>query len=289
MTNLQPTILFRSGGLQDELEVEAAKSAGFNLIRLRTEAAKGDLVLPRYSAWPFYADLYGDLVNVGATPIVTPAQQRAVSSIYNWYHEFEDVTPRTYLHARLSDLSEQDGPFIVKGEVNSRKHKWSDLMFAPTVTRAREIAVDLMDDSLFENQRIVVRQYEPLQTFDTGMHGLPITNEWRCWLIGGHLIHTSYYWSSHPDAEAKAADSQLDAEAFVRELSPRIGRLSPLAVADVARRADGRWRLIELNCGMHSGINSADPAALYTALMLGVTAQFETTTAEAFNEFGVYK
>jgi hypothetical protein len=42
-----------------------------------------------------------------------------------------------------------------------------------------------------------VRQYIPLKNFGTGINGLPITEEYRFFILDGKIISSDFYWSEH--------------------------------------------------------------------------------------------
>lgn len=171
-------ILYRDGD-DWQNEVKAAK-VNFPITNSRMEIKAGDLVIPRFSALPFYKEQEFDINYVGARMINTFSEHRYIADLMNWYEDLKDYTPKTY--TRLIDLPEK-GPFILKGETNSKKYNWKTHMFAVDKKAAIEVEGRLHTDSLITYQNIYIREYVPLKTFMIGIQGLPITNEFRFFLL----------------------------------------------------------------------------------------------------------
>ena len=121
-----PVILMRAS-LAEQVELEAARMY-FHVLENRSDVLRlhhrpdGQVVIPRYSALPYYQELEYDMTSCGLSLINTYAQHRYVADLQNWYYDFEDLTPKTWF--RASDVpSTEEGPFILKGATNSRKHR----------------------------------------------------------------------------------------------------------------------------------------------------------------------
>jgi hypothetical protein len=97
----------------------------------------------------------------------------------------------------------------------------------------------------------VLRRFEPL----TGA-------EVRTWWIGGRCVLAG----AHPDTPEQLAPADGPDVAL---LAPAIAALDlPFVTVDLARHADGRWRVVELGDGQVSDRpTTLDPAALIGALL----------------------
>lgn len=119
---------------------------------------------------------------------------------------------------------------------------WSEACFIPDAsdrTAVRRVVnrfVELQGDSLTGG--LVFRRYVPL-----AMTG-GATEEWRCFSLDGHVLGC---WPRFPAA--------ADTEAPPRDLLEIIARVLPsrFATADIARRQDGEWLLMETGDGQVSG------------------------------------
>ena len=251
------TILFRSD-LKSEAELAAAERH-FDVVNSRVNL-KDSLVIGRYSVLPFYPELERDLILQGSRLINSYKQHKYVAD-FEYYEDIHDLTPKTYFD--FSEINDKDAPFIVKGKTNSRKFDWDKLMFAPTKRRAVEIACDLKCDSLLYQQDIIVRKFEKLNIIETGLHGMPMANEWRFFCLENKILSYGFYWSI---AERRGV---LEDEAIelVVEVMKRVKDKINFFVIDVAEKEDGSWIVIEMNDGQMSGLSDNDPDVLYFTLM----------------------
>jgi hypothetical protein len=255
----KPVIYFR-GALAEEREKEAA-SKHFRLIERRTLVQPGDLVIPRYSALPYNKELQQDVEELGATLINTYQQHCYVADIRNWYYDLADLTPRTWFSL---DQIPQEGPFILKGATNSKKFLWDTHMFARNKREAGEVFCRLSQDSNVGVQPIYVREYVPLHRLEMGLNGLPISEEYRFFVLDGEVMGAGFYWSSHIEDLDRAYDpfTEVPPE-FIKQVVDRVSGKIRFWVFDVARRVDGGWLVVELNDGQQSGLSEVDPDVLY--------------------------
>ncbi|WP_119729418.1 ATP-grasp domain-containing protein [Thermomonospora amylolytica] len=196
------------------------------------------------------------------TPLLThPEDYRRAHELPGWHDTFAGLTPHSVwrpLPPRTvpDDLAElvrplPPGPAVVKDYVKSRKHEWEEACFVPDVKNTTQLRgvvakmVALQDE--FLTGGLVVREYEP---YDTG--------EARVWWVDGEpaLI------GPHPDEPDHYPEPELDTVATaVRALGCRF------ITTDLARRTDGRWRVVEVGDGQVSDLPaSMDPMDLYAHL-----------------------
>lgn len=264
---LSPAVYLRAG-LAEEAEAQAS-AAFFPTHASRVEVAPGSLVFCRYSALPFNAELCHDLELLGSRCVNSAAGHRYVAD-FEYYEDFRDATFPSWERFDQIPQRFRDGPFVVKGKTNSRKQEWSTKMFAPNFRRAVEIGSELMTDGLIGTQGLAIRQYVPLETFETSLGGLPFANEWRCFYLGGERVAHGYYWGSLDDM-SKADRARDDFMAHGLPLADQIAAKACERIAfcaiDVAKTQDGRWMLVEINDGNMSGLNGTiNPVDLYSGL-----------------------
>jgi hypothetical protein len=141
---------------------------------------------------------------------------------------------------------------VVKDYVKSRKHEWDEACFVPDVknlAQLRDIAakmIALQDEYLAGG--LVVREFE---SYDG-------EGEARVWWVDGEPALVG----PHPDTPGVEPDPELDAVAHaVRALGCRF------ITTDLARRADGEWRVVEVGDGQVSDLPaSVDAMDLYAHL-----------------------
>jgi len=258
---LNPIIYFRPD-LSFEKEREAAERH-FTCVPRRTAIPANSLVIPRYSALPFNKELCEDLEAMGSTPINTYKEHCYVADLRNWYYDLGELTPRTWF---ALDQIPVEGPFVLKGQTNSKKHQWSTHMFARDRYEAGEVFGRLCEDGYVGHQQIYIRQYEPLVKLADGLHGLPISKEFRFFVLDNQIIASGFYWSSHADdLDRRYSSAEVPVE-FIREVLAKVRDKIRFYVFDVAQTKAGRWILIELNDGQQSGLSEIDPDNFYKTL-----------------------
>lgn len=254
-------ILYR--GAEFEREEQEHANWFFKCTNRRPEIQKDDLVIGRYSLWPFYADQAKDIDYVGARLINDYNQHLYIADLGNYVMDLGRLTPRTWRD--LVDLPEK-GPFVLKGETNSRKANWKRDMFAPDKRTAIEIANRLADDSLIGHQKIYIRQYVPLVKYMDGINGMPVTKEFRFFVAYGHLLSGGYYWQNYVDDLGFIPDPNEVPREFLQEVIEAVGENSNFYTIDVGQTETGEWIVIELNEGQQAGLSCNDPYKLYMNL-----------------------
>lgn len=256
-----PVIYFRS-----ELTADAERSIAeefFPVVTCRTQVSKGALCIPRYSALPFYRELEEDMDTLGARLINSYSQHRYAANLGNWYRDLEGLTPQTW--NRIEQIPEE-GPFILKGETNSKKFSWDSHFYAADKQAAIEVFCRLQDDTFLSDQEIFIRKYVNLHRYMTGLRGLPVTKEFRVFICDGQVLTAGYYWSNYLEDLGFTPDPAEIPQEFLQEVIDRVGKNIRFWVVDVAQTAEGGWIVIELNDGCMSGLSECDPRILYRKL-----------------------
>ena len=232
---------------------------------------KDNLVIARFSALPFYEEQEKDLSYVGSVMINTYQQHRYIADLGNWYMDLYSFTPDTWNELHIIP---EDGPFVLKGETNSKKFLWNTHCFAKDKKAAIEVHGRLMADSLLQYQKIYIRRYVPLEILADGLQGLKITREYRFFIYKKQILSGGFYWSSHSD-DIREAGISIDPDEVPREFlnaiiekiqNTELSEPPTYYVIDVAKTAAGEWILIELNDGQCSGLSDNDPDVLYSNL-----------------------
>jgi hypothetical protein len=259
-------------------EYEGAISAGFtvglidfNAIRRRYEGGAFRQVtaasanMPAiYRGWMLTPDEYvfldDSLTKRGISLLTTPEQYLHCHWFPNNYPVIESVSPRSFwlpipecfeISRTLALISQFDGiPLIVKDYVKSRKHEWKEACFIPdssdksAVTLVVKRLLELQDDDL--QGGLVFREFCELEP--VGVHprsGMPLTLEYRLFVMDGEVVSVSPYW----DADHSASVPPIEA------FQPVLSRVrSPFFSCDVARQTNGSWIIIELGDGQVSGL-----------------------------------
>lgn len=255
--------------LMDSDELVAAKKY-FTCVDLLSDIKPGAIVVPRYSLYPFASDQCKEILNIGSKPINSFEQHLYIADLQNYVMDLGDLTPKTWFN--LHEIPE-NGPFVVKGETNSKKSNWLKNMFANNKREAIEVQSRLLDDTLINQQKIYVRQYVPLVQYFTGIGGIPITKEFRFFIAYGEILAGAYYWQNYVDDIENPPSVDEVPKEFLQKVINKVGNKSNFYVIDVAQTQSSDWIVVELNCGMQSGLSCNDPDTLYKNLKLALEAQ----------------
>jgi hypothetical protein len=202
-----------------------------------------------YRGWMMRSGQYATFADVlaakGAALRTSAAQYRQAHELPGWYSALAPATPLT---AWTTGDSQQEfsaacarlgpGPTILRDYVKSMKHYWHEAAFIPNLADpvvAWKVAArfrELRDDDFTGG--FVVRRFEQFTSAEV-----------RTWWTGGmcQLI------TAHPDTPGDQPPYDIDLTPF----TPLIQHLGlPFVTADLARRAGGQWRVIELGDGQVS-------------------------------------
>ncbi|MER8187658.1 ATP-grasp domain-containing protein [Kitasatospora sp. NPDC094015] len=215
-----------------------------------------------------YAALGEALAERGCALLTTPAGYADAHQLPGWYEVFDGVTPEsTWIpggapdRARLAAAAELlggRGPAVVKDYVKSRKHEWAEACFVPDLADLpaleRVVArfVELQGEYLAGG--VVLRRYEEFVRDEAGR-----PQEARVWWMDGEPVLVG----PHPDVPELAPEPDLS------EIRPLVRRLGcRFITTDLAQRADGGWRVVEVGDGQVSDLpKGMRPGALLTPLM----------------------
>ena len=232
-----------------------------NVKEYRSECSD-KLIVGRYSVLPYYRELEKDLASKDSKLVNSYRQHRWIAN-FDYYDALKQFTFPTWTDDDFY-LCKDDGPFVVKGRTNSRKHQWKTHMFAKDKHSASCIGSILSTDALIGEQGILYRKYVPLETFEIGINDIPFTNEWRLFFFKHNLLTYGYYWSQADKAdEYRMPDGGLE---FAKSIANIAKDYVNFFVLDIAKTQEGNWILIEVNDGQMSGLSMCNPHELYKQL-----------------------
>lgn len=234
--------------------------------------------LALYRGWMMppeaYARLYEALRAKNLHLINSPEAYTHCHHLPASYPVIQAVTPRTVwlpveeglsmeqVMACLAPFSEQ--PLILKDYVKSYKHDWWGACYIPAANQRAEVErvvsrfLELQGDDL--QGGLVFREYVPFQSI--GSHprsGMPLTREYRAFVLDGVVRCTAPYWEEMEDEEPGPPAT------LFTDIAQRVQ--SRFFTMDVAQRKDGTWLIVELGDGQVAGLPDAlAPANFYAAL-----------------------
>lgn len=272
------TIYYRES-MMDIYERAAAQKAGFYTTDLLTDLVDAyprnplydcsPVLVPRYSVLPFLDNIYDEFANAAVTPINSLRSLKWIMNLENWVEALGDMTPRTW--SVLAEIP-QEGPFVLKGATNSKKHYWNTHMFAPNKQEAIRVYGLLAEDCMIGEQKIFIREFEPLVTLIEGINGIPVTKEFRLFFYKTTLLCSGFYWQNYVEDLPYVPAFDCPAS-FYTEAARRVHEASGAVffVIDVGQKQDGSWTVIEVNQGEMSGLSCCDPEELYRNLSREIT------------------
>ncbi|MFE1177378.1 GNAT family N-acetyltransferase [Streptomyces sp. NPDC058773] len=228
-----------------------------------------------------YAELDRALTARGGRLLTSPGAYRTAHELPGWYDTFRALTPqsvwlpcapgRTPGRAALARLAARldgpDGPrpLIVKDWVKSRKHEWDEAAYVPDTRDTDRLSsvvarfVALQEE--FLTGGVVLRTFEEYAA----------VGEARVWWVDGEPVLTG----PHPDTpELRPVPDLSQVAPIVRKLGPRF------VTTDLALRADGVWRVVEVGDGQVSGLPAGtDHRPLFEALVTAGAGYPLTLTA----------
>jgi hypothetical protein len=207
-----------------------------------------------------YAAL-ADAVTVGGVRLRTSAAQyRQAHELPGWHRALGPVTPAAAWTVgdgepefRSACARLGPGPAVLRDYVKSMKHYWHEAAYIPdTADHAAAWKIAVRFRELREEQftgGFVLRRFEELTSAEA-----------RTWWVSG----TCRLTTAHPDTPP-----DLPPDIDLTPFTPLIGALAlPFVAADLALRADGTWRVIELGDGQVSDRpTTASPAAFLNAIL----------------------
>jgi hypothetical protein len=215
-----------------------------------------------------YETLYDAVAARGDRLAVTPAELAAAAYLPEWAGRLSAFTPRSVWtwdddpveawELALDELGPP--PWVIKDHLKSGRPHWHLACFVgeeADLDGFREVcdALQLVRADQFQ-RGFVVREYVELATLEGRLEGRPIPDEHRLVFWQGELV------AHAPYNDVEAAPPPAWQFAWLGQAIP-----SPFFTADVARKADGTWTIIELNDGGCSNLPAQlDPWTLYLAI-----------------------
>ncbi|MEU2453002.1 ATP-grasp domain-containing protein [Streptomyces sp. NPDC012765] len=216
-----------------------------------------------------YAELDAALRGRGCELSVPPQAYRRAHELPGWYETFAGLTPVSgWLPTAQGAAPDQEGlavlaaglppgAAVVKDYVKSRKHEWDEACYVPDLADAA--ALHRVVARFVELQGEFLTGGVVLRAFEQFVAPREAAAEVRVWWREG----TPRMVTAHPDspvAEVPAPDLE-PVRAAVEALD------CPFVTTDLALRADGVWRVVEVGDGQVSDLHrEADHAAFVRLL-----------------------
>ena len=225
-----------------------------------------------YRGWmmkpEMYRNLYSRLEERGIILINTPEEYEKYHMLPGWYEDFAEETSETVWTSRSNvddvlRLAERlnDGAYIVKDYVKSRKHEWYDACFIENI--GDKDAFQKVVGNFIKRQGedlvggVVLRKYEHLKQI--GFHeqsGMPLSEEYRVFIYAGRILAIDDYWE-------KKSDTRISDEEYtwIESIAERVK--SNFVTVDLARKEDGTLIIMEFGDAQVSGLQQLKAEEFY--------------------------
>ncbi|MCB1308730.1 MAG: ATP-grasp domain-containing protein [Leptospiraceae bacterium] len=225
------------------------------------------LAVSRIGATNDYAARYHYFLEYNIRLIHSPEEYQRTSFLPIWYPLIEKYTPRSKWFEEFPEGSEIESdftyPVFIKGERQTNRHSR-----AKSIINSRSeldnLRIVWKDDSILHWQRIVVRDFIPLELIvpDDG-RSMPKSIEFRTFWWKGHCVSVGNYWTS----EAYKV-SDLEKEQML-QIAKQVADLINVTflVVDMAKSLDGQWIVIEVNDGQDAGYAGNNPYFLWNNVL----------------------
>lgn len=247
-----------------------AASAVMRTVQSRCDVPPGALVLARHAAWPWPEELDHDLARCGACAINPARAYRWADDPREWCAALGELTPPAW--DDFARLPPSPTGYILRG-AKSDKRRWSRL-YARDADAARALALELRNDTGLGlgggDVPIVARPFVPLERLGVTAGGVPVSTEFRVFVMCGKILGASFYWPEG-DVEGDAPTPGAIDPHFLADAIARMDDANAidLYALDVARTAEGGWIVVEVNDGQRAGLQGLSPEVFYR----GVAAQ----------------
>lgn len=225
-----------------------------------------------YRGWmmkpEMYRNFYACLEALGIILINTPEEYEKYHLLPGWYGEFateaaESVwtSGNSVNDVMLLTKKLDDGSYIVKDYVKSRKHEWYDACFIRNIrdqANAKRVIgnfIERQDEDLVGG--VVLRKFENLKK--TGFHvqiGMPLSEEYRVFIYAGKVFTIDSYWDQ--SAEISFTEEEF---AWIESIAARIK--SSFVTVDLARKENGSLIIMEFGDGQVSGLQQLGAEEFY--------------------------
>lgn len=225
-----------------------------------------------------YDSFYKGLLDKGYKLINSPVKYLGCHHISNWYKCIEKFTPKTVTvysenirEILNAVMTFGDSSVIIKDFVSSQKHAWKDACFIPSASdpigAARVIATFVAMQKEVDGVQggIVLREFNKLRSIGTHpKSGMPISQEFRAFVLDGKIISLSKYWEYGDYAEDVPSTSLINK--IASKITKNIG--SNFFTVDMAQKEDKKWICIEVGDGQVSSLpDKGNKKEFYSRLM----------------------
>ena len=224
----------------------------------------------RYHGWMFksskYREFHNKLFDMNYELTNSPEQYDACHHLPGWYNLIQEFTPKSVYSTDLNLRSmielvlkfqhENNCDVVIKDYVSSLKHNWFDACFISKDAFSFEVAKIVANFLAIKNEYggieggFVIRKFEELQKLcDHPKSKMPLSIEYRSFVLNGKVINTSEYWEFGKYSTEPPLNFIEKVAGLVRQETG-----SNLFTVDTALKKDGTWTCVEIGDGQVSAL-----------------------------------
>lgn len=215
-----------------------------------------------------YDKAYAGLATRNVFLINDPEQHLRAEELDAWYPKLARFTCPSEV-VRTPDEAVEAArrigyPVFLKGTVQSLKVEGLASCRATGDEEAKQLATRLLSHESRTRGRVVVRSMMPLRCEGSGPTGMPVTREFRVFLLDGTVADVGYYWPFSSPLSRLRREERLEVESLALEVQQVID--VPWLAVDIGQLANGDWQMIEIGDAQFAGTCQASPFRLLEAL-----------------------
>lgn len=196
----------------------------------------------------WYEDLELAAADRGIRMVNAASANEQAMRFEHFYPLISDLTARSVVLSDGQSIAElPEGmhyPVFVKASIASAKHLGLDACIA------RDDA-QLIERLARPGVR-VVREWMDLRQLGGEHNGMPITREWRTYLLDGQVLGRGFYWAERDPSGSLSPADQIEMDRLCKLACSRLD--ARLVSIDAGQLADGSWQLIEVGDVQHTGV-----------------------------------
>jgi len=208
-----------------------------------------------------YQKLYDGLLQKNIELTNSPAQYKFCHYLPESYELIKGFTPKTTFKSlnsefNINEFEKEIGvfgnkPIVVKDYVKSQKHYWNEAFYIPDASNTEQVNsivnkfIELQDEDF--NEGLVFREFVELEKLTIHSEsGMPLTKEFRVFVMNKKVMSTYKYWDEGDYKDAKPLLERF--KNVIQEIDSNIFTM------DIAKEKDGDWIIVELGDGQVAGL-----------------------------------
>lgn len=226
-------------------------------------------VLLRIGAIEDFPALRESLRSVGISLLFTEEEHNRCSMLENWYPLIKEYTPYSRVYSQFPETQELlqsfQFPVFIKGSRQTNRHQ-RDQCIIQNIKMYEDLKKEWINDNILHWQKIAVREYIPLQKVDDTSYPdmIPFSYEFRVFLWKNKIAGIGKYWYLGRDYQLSNHEKEE-----ISELAVTIAKIIcvPFLAVDIAKTANGKWIVIEVNDGQESGYAGMNPFGIWQNIL----------------------